>query len=487
MSNSPLGLSNFNIGSYYNNTTNDGYVDNNTLSSIFNDGKFYYRPTTKYRNGEAYYDNGASRIHTTTTGNTQDLYDTSINSILDHFSNANGNQPALQLKASDFAYLSDLGRYSNNRLIIARRFAQPVRDDLYSVDMVPLATLISWVPPEEDNFFDLEFGEKWQETKETDFRSLLNDIKRDSGLANLAGDSMISKPVPIPGFTTGLQFEILNKLGLTDADINNIPFGNPNLIKTSMQRQVLGPGQGGSGLDAKIVIEMSCKWEQKFIPNNDPTLVFMDILGTVLRFGTSEASFFLTGKGGQALRDGIKDFQTGNFKKIITDLLNIIVESIKTVGNAIVDAVSGAIDTVENGGSVGDAIGSLLADTASLVTAPVISKYKIKIEGIITALTGQESTPWHVTLGNPKAPVFTSGDMVCDMVELKFGNTLAFNDLPSTIEAKFKLKNARPLGLSEIFGKFNNGQGRTYIGLKTRNEDVRADENGELAEEGETN
>jgi hypothetical protein len=91
-----------------------------------------------------------------------------------------------------------------------------------------------------------------------------------------------------------------------------------------------------------------------------------------------------------------------------------------------------------------------------------ISKYKIEIMGIANSLSGSPSTPWHITLGNPLRPFFSSGDMYLSQdVTIKFGPVLAFNDLPSSIKVSFTLQNARPLGMQEILAKFNMGSLRT--------------------------
>jgi hypothetical protein len=67
-----------------------------------------------------------------------------------------------------------------------------------------------------------------------------------------------------------------------------------------------------------------------------------------------------------------------------------------------------------------------------------------------------------VTIGNPKKPIFSSGDMLCKEVSLTVGKNLAFNDLPSYIKIEFTLENARSLGAQEIFNRFNTGRGRSY-------------------------
>ena len=87
----------------------------------------------------------------------------------------------------------------------------------------------------------------------------------------------------------------------------------------------------------------------------------------------------------------------------------------------------------------------------------IVKKYRISALGIVTSLTGLPSTPWHVTLGNPLRPIFSSGDMLCDSVSVNLGPQLSFNDLPSYIECEFKLISARNLGIDEIMEKLNCG------------------------------
>ena len=110
-----------------------------------------------------------------------------------------------------------------------------------------------------------------------------------------------------------------------------------------------------------------------------------------------------------------------------------------------------------------DGLGKRMLDEAFDAVKGIVKKYEVRILGVVNLLTGNPSGPWHVTIGNPKRPVFTSGDMVVKSVSISLGETLSFNDLPSKITAEFTLENARPLGLSEIMSRFMQGQGRTYI------------------------
>ena len=289
---------------------------------------------------------------------------------------------------------------------------------------------------------------------------------------------------PLPGFTEGLQYAVMNKLGISNLDPNNLPIGNPNLIREAMARKVFAEDRADSGLKCKFEIKMTVEYEQKFIQGVDPGLVYLDILQNILSFGTSEAQFQYTSGFGSGVAGFVNNLSSGDIGKMqaaVTQFINAFVQALYTVGAALITAVTNAgnsttppsaalqnptsYNAASNAAASAGATGqlALLALNAiALTISSTVSKYKIKILGILNALTGLPSTPWHITIGNPKKPLFTSGDMVMDNVKLTLGPILSYNDLPSTIKAEFTLKSARNLGAQEIFRKFNSGIGRSY-------------------------
>ena len=423
-----------------------------------------------------------------------DVYDISLLNIIEHLAGTAGS-----LKMADFAYLRDLGVYPNNRLLIARRFGGPVGDNIIlpkkkgaSGDYDPIgsmATLISWLPQDTD-YLNISFGEKWTDA-EADFKDLLNRIGGDvsSKGSSKAGGMMesVGNAIPLPGFTEGFQRQFLTRIGILDEDAaDKIPSGNPNLIKEAKRRTTIGMESAGSGLSCTVEIEMNCEYELKFISGIDPTIVWMDIIGTILRFGTSPSDTYglskeLTGKVDGWLK---------NPGKLVNDVVNSIVDGLKDVANSIddhvaawskksYDAIKAAKAAVEEGADDAEKKAIEFAKNAVydlknfvfkfILTAvkTLCKKYRVEIMGIMNALSGLPSTPWHITIGNPLRPVFCAGDMFTSNVKMTLGPSLAFNDLPSSIKVSFSLTNARPWGLQEIISKFNSGYLRTVDVTKT--------------------
>jgi hypothetical protein len=441
---------------------------------------------------------GSNKLHN------NDVYDTSVLNLVEKLAGTTAT-----LRPSDFAYLKDLGVYPNNRLMIARRFLGPVGDNIM-ISSKPkkgmsklgaAATLISW-RPEGDDFLEIQFGEEWEPAK-ADFVGMLTAIGEDfvkGGLGKVAGAA--ANVVPLPGFTEIFQRRFLAQLGLLDDDsANQIPAGNPNLIKEAKKRKTVGYSEAGSGLMCKVSIKMVCEYELKFISGIDPTMVWMDLLSMIVRFGTSESNNYGLSKGVAArlakwasnpqslLNDiisGVKEAITGArelLQKEITKVYDAATEAAQSLSNDKPGTTSGTPGTSGTSGGISPreeaknaaevvkkgsefVLGKLM-EFAKETLKGTILKYKVEVMGIVNALTGAPSTPWHITIGNPLRPVFCSGDMLTTEVNLKLGSTLAFNDLPSSITVEFTLTNARNWGLQEIMAKFNSGYLRTVDIQKT--------------------
>ncbi len=483
---SPLGLAS-NGESFRKNTAKNRFnkVDkkwdksqNNTSyeESLYNDGSsLAYFPESTNPNSGNNLENDISKTSTKPHGN--DIYDVRTQSIIDWSAR---QSESMKLGARDFAYLRKLGVYPNNRLIVCRKFGSGAPNDLSRIKGVrPVATILSWRPPGED-FLKIGFGEKWVPA-EASFTSILNDIGGEFKMGqDMTGSGLGDKiagglgAVPLPGFTEIFQRKIMFELGLIDDKGRDIiPAGNPNLIKEAQQRETIADGKAGSGLTYEVSIVVKAEYEQKFIGGRDPSKAFYDILSNIGHFGTQDAVFYLNGASSAKFNkfiNGLKTDPRGTIEKLLTDVIN----GLKAVVSKLVDAIVGDKkdgdekekdknkENADEKSALNKMMNSIIDNVLSIIKG-IVRKYEVRIMGVANALTGDASGPWHVTLGNPKRPMFTSGDMICKKVDITLGETLAFNDLPSRITVDFTLTNARPLGLSEIMSRFMQGQGRSYV------------------------
>jgi len=480
---SPLGLTNFQ-GVVY--TSDDGNtIDPNfsgSYNSIFNGSKFYYRPsvsldeksqTDQVGNSET---QGNVRSVNARGGkkhqpdnSTDDLYDISTNSIIQYTNDE--DLPALTLKPADFAYNRDFGVYPNNRLIVCRRFPSPVENDLTAVSMIPISTIVSWIPDSEENFFKFSTSEEWSTSNTSDPLNDLTDIfnsifAKQSGIniKDEIKDTLggVAKLLPIGGVAESLETTVTNYLlgkegnPGTNFRYDNLPQGNPNFMGESAHREM-------NSIRSEISIPVKVVYEMKYINNVDPTIVFMDIVQNLLRFSSSQSVFYISQSGGKKINTFFNKFKEGDWIGALNIILNAIIYAVKELYSGISNSFKDGINAISDAMSGNtEQLSSSIENAFSKISNSALARYRIEFAKIIPASTGASSAPWHVTIGNPKNPFFSSGDMIVKGGEIKFNNTLGFNDLPTRIEFNFTIKSARNLGIQEIFDKFNVGAGRQY-------------------------
>tara|TARA_R110000772_G_scaffold2410_1_gene8292 strand:+ start:16138 stop:18150 length:2013 start_codon:yes stop_codon:yes gene_type:complete len=460
------------------NVQDPGYTGD--YNSIFNESKWYYRPkfsllgvgestsTTVEQHTENQSDadllweakGRSSKRHK------PDMYDISTNSIIDYTNDP--LKPSLKLDPAHFAYLKNFGVYPNNRLVVSRRFPSPVDNDLTSSKLVPLSTIVSWMPDGENNFFSFETGEKWDvHTTTTPIKDLSDMFNKVIGKALpttpgkevTGGVGAMFKALPIGGVAEALELTIVNYL-LGDGDkpasnfsYDNLHRGNPNFMGESAYRNM-------NSITSKISIPVKVTYEMKYINGLDPTIVFMDVIQNVLRFSSSQSVFFMSQAGGSNINKFIKNYKEGKWVDSIKIILDAIIHSVTKLVDGIKDIVTNTVEIIKNLDK--EKAKNEIRRALSVIARSSLSRYRIEFNRIIPSMTGVSSAPWHITIGNPKNPFFSSGDMIVEGGKVTFGNILGFNDIPTRIDFEFTIRSARNLGIQEIFDKFNIGAGRQY-------------------------
>jgi hypothetical protein len=457
-------------------------VSNNYIKSLFsskiNRTEFKYWPSTTDKEGNAISQPSNYPPHN------DDIYKINPSELVDW---SQRQSEALKFNSSDFAYLKNIGVYPNNRLIIARRFQGPVGNDLSVITQSPLAILIDWVK-EDSDFFNISYSEEWIDA-DASFTNILNDMGEslklpgsDNKMGSLGGFLAEGGGLlPLPGLVEGLQYRLFQEMGISDFKDQNgkingltafngflIPTGDPNLIREAKRRKTLGKGgMPGSGLKSDFEVKMSVEYEMKFINGIDPTIVYFDIIANALSFATSPGRFQFNNNFYNGGNNILNKFISGNVSQIkegLKGFISSLFRALASVINGITNLFSdkGTNTAQDRNNSARQGISESLNYIIKNTFSAVIEKYKVALIGVISSLTGVHSTPWHVTIGNPKRPSFCSGDMYVSDCKMSMGPILGFNDLPSSIKLDVTLKPARNLGAEEIYDRFNLGKGRSY-------------------------
>jgi hypothetical protein len=399
------------------------------------------------------------------------LYNTTnSNPYLDllKFSNQTGVSKALRLKSTDFAYLRDIGVMPINRLVILRRYPEGVivPVDLSDLDVEPIAVVVGWVK-KDTNLLNFSFNEDWQTHTIPLHEMLAKIIKDEFGVD-------ITAIAPIPGWGLGFLFGIMNQMGLTSYNKFNLPIGDPDLLKEAITRP-----HESFGLQSEFTIDLETVYEQKYVSGIDSTVSMMEILNNLLTIGTSDVKFL--GIGGGKL---LKELRAANenptngagWAKLTGDVVRSFTNALKTSITNMKDdfkdifeskaantkVASGSTETEKFDQKKGFATALLGSKIVQTILASTVARYQWPLRGSISMFTGDPSTPWHLSIGNPYAPLLSMNNVYTRSVAVTYGKDMGLNDIPRTVEVKIQMKQGRNLGKQEIFSYFGVRYKRYY-------------------------
>lgn len=444
----------------YNQNTNTLNGDNTNpyVRSKFNKTRFINYRGQKW-NRDRYKPYGVEKIRQSTDesdSNKENQHNTSIESLLEWSKDVR----MMTFQPRDFLYCKDLGKYSNNRLVVLRRYAGPIGNQVFGPGVggpTPISTIVSWMPTVDGGGGDklpysISFAEAWEHFDDNLFEVLsktLSELKIP-----------IPKIVPSNPLFKTLQLRVMKALGITNLSVQDF-VGNPNVISSTHARPN-AKDSGADGLKSDIKFTIEAAYELRYINGVDPATVMLDILGNIIRMGTSDSVFQIAGGFANGVGSLVTELINGNIMGMIKKIAGALIDALKTLFDTVVKTLENFAKAVSSGGGIGAIAGALIDGIGRAYFEAILSEKRAAIFAAMAASTGAPNGQWHVMVGNPKKPIMSCGDLVIQNVTLEFENELGYDDWPTIIYATFELISARPRGAQELESIFNAGQQRIY-------------------------
>ena len=396
----------------------------------------------------------------------------------------NTDSLSFNYSVSDFMATEHVGQISNDYLVTLRRFAYPVPDDIINtkdfkkgssepVDTTQpdLARALTWMSPKLGNDMKdvLAFGMKfkWKDEESSmqelqggsaankrgtvgamiDGSSLLSAV--ESGIEGYSADAAASKKARGDGYDS------------MSATYPNHVYGPLNVIKKVLIRE--------QGLEFDQSFELSFHYDLKGMPNTSPRVAFMDVMANLLALTYNNAPFWGGGArwvGGSGSSSTGKPF--GDYEKLkngdYAGFAESVVQGISSkMSSGLGDLKAGAEGILSKGlNGIGD----------SKILDNLVGGGLMKLlggggaQGGQTAaafLTGDPTGQWHLTIGNPMAPIMVIGNLALENSKITFEGPLGYEGFPTKMKMVCSLKPARPRDKGEIESMFNAGKGRFYL------------------------
>jgi len=367
---------------------------------------------------------------------------------------------------ADFLYCKYHAEIPNNYLVTLRRFPFPMMDNLKTPDgksIPPIAQAVTWFGSETGNslkdFMKFTFGMNWKKVEASVQEVTGNEKGFDDGIfANNPGGGALKAAIGFlnPKEYSGLaqaQSDYAQKQFGADGPYANKVYGPVNVITETLARD--------RGMHFAGDISLNFHYSLKSIGNINPKMAMLDILSNLLTLTYNNAKFW----GGairyfpQYPREKFFGDQNKFYSGDVDGYLNSVVKDFGALGDTFMKTFEKLMSDPLS------ALKELASGGMKMMMGNKAAQTRPQILAMRSLLTGEPVGEWHLVVGNPMNPIAMIGNLVCDNVEIEFGDELGNDDFPTEMKCTIQLKHGKPRDKGDIESIFNLGNGRMYYGL----------------------
>ncbi len=429
-------------------------------------------------------------------------------------------------KYADFMYCKDLGKISNNRLITLRRFALPVGDDIWHVnpgaanidsdekDITSILNnsvgndvgrLVTWLNDDNklDSILKYEYHDSWRpvdgqfETvnSQAENRGILGDI------VNLANPTYRKQ---VASGYAGRGNNLLNRFG----DVVKLPFGkdgqifsadatyeNHEILTRYDQHKIYEPQ--GTVRDTHIYegkmtfsqgFSLTFDYELRAYDNINPKTAFLDLLGNIQQVTYRAGNFWGGGRWWVGAPENPKGWRTANafidggwdkldslFSSILgsgEDLGSMLGSIANKIGIKIENLFKKGSEALDEAVNNPGGVAQKLANNARDIGAGSMLKGMLKnklgrpaLYALQSILSGEPVGLWHVTIGNPRNPIMSFGNLIMDGATVEHYGPLGIDDFPTGLKVTVTLKHAKSRDMIDIGKMYTMGTSSLYMDI----------------------
>ena len=459
----------------------------------------------------------SSNVYVSTLENTdKDVTDCSIKTLV-KLSNERKLGRAMY-KYADFMYCKDLGKIANNHLITLRRFALPISDDIWSDfsedenkikknNNLPadIGRLVCYL--NEDNKLEeilkYNYKDTWQQLQseveqrqseaDSEDRGIIGSIVNlgNSQYRNAVRNGTAGSGNKILGWIAGKSeistAKLLNNKGTYE---NHEILGNYDKHKIYTKRGTVQDTHIYEGkLQFSQEFTLVFDYELRAYDNINPKSAFLDLLGNIMAVTYKKGSFW----GGEQKLIGAPENKRG--WEIANDTLDNALSKVGSFAAGLVGGDIGAADIMGMFSNLASSAKSMLGDAASMAGSWLSGQPNDKLKnfqesasnwikendigglfkGMIknqlgrpslyafsSLLTGDPVGLWHVTIGNPRNPIMSMGNLILTDSTVNHYGPLGIDDFPTGLKVTISLKHAKSRDAVEIAKMYTKGTNGIY-------------------------
>lgn len=385
---------------------------------------------------------------------------------------------------SDFMYCKHLGKVPNNYLITLRRFPLPVDDFIGAQGETPksykhkdncsdnasqIGCMVTWMGVSGNDLSSLlKYTVKMPfEYKNSQANQSVQGGDGDSG-GKMAGFFNMFDNKYRAQYMSGHAGESANQ---AFAHFGIKGMGSPPYkghIGHTDQTKVYGPVDGikgtymrsDKGIEFDQKLTLVFEYELKSYNGINPRQAMLDLISNILNVTYTTGTFF----GGSYRGSGAHQsniFANLNIFKVrggFTDFVDAFSKDISEVGK------KAAAGIKANGG-----IMQTLNQIGGMLMAGLLNSFGRPQKAMANSLLSPAPIGfWHVTIGNPKHPIMTIGNMVITDTTIEHMGPLGLDDFPTGLKVTVQLDRGKPRDLRDIEKLYMQGNDRIYAPMGSK-------------------
>ena len=416
----------------------------------------------------------------------------------------------------DFMFCRDLGKIPNNHLLTLRKFTRPVGDNIntrlpksdtpYNFNQsMDVGRLVTWFGNGDNKLEDIIKYNYVATFKPLDSKIQPVDSQEDEESTGIIG-KMVNTINPrynqamsqgrtgahnfisqlggrylstsYANFARGGQYEKHDIFGMYD---HHKIYEPKNTIQSTHVYE------GKLTFSQEFTIKFSYKL--RAYDNINPRAAFLDLIGNILAVTYRSGTFW----GGSRMFRGAPPNKVGTAK--VNAFLDRTFDTLGGIGN---NLLSGNLDIGGTLGSIWGAVKQIASDAFNTAKSLALGNTSTKgksplqvigaiikhtglwngVQGMIknglgrpavyaldSLLTGDNVGLWHLTIGNPRNPIMSIGNLIIDKSEITQSGPLGLDDFPTDLMVSVSLKHGRPRDSAEIQKMYTKGSGPIYTPL----------------------
>lgn len=388
---------------------------------------------------------------------------------------------------SDFMYCKYLGKVSNNYMITLRRFPLPV-DDFIGAEMIDpedrkitsamqascIGCMVTWMGVSGNDLSNiLSYSMKMPfKSQDAELQQNQGDADQNDGILN--GVFSMFDQTYQKQYQEGYAGTAANKvLGNTMfGTMGNPPYTSAKTFRDS--NKLYGPVDGikstymrsEAGLTFEHSFTLTFEYELRSYNGINGRQAMLDLISNILNVVYTTGTFWGGGfKGFGAHQSNI--FANLNIFKArggATEFLSAFWQDAQDIG--------GKVKSSLGGGSFKETVKNILQqfnNIGGMLMSGMLNKLGRPQKTFYNSLLSPAPIGfWHVTIGNPRHPIMSIGNMIIKDAKIEHNGPLGLDDFPTKLKVTVQLDRGKPRDLRDIERLYMQGNNRIYTSMSDK-------------------